>query len=75
MAESIEMPFGLWTRVGPKNYVLDLGSDPPCKGAKGEKGREKEQPIVKYKDSLACTVQKRLNRSICRFGCGLRWAK
>jgi len=22
MAELIEMPFGLWTHVGPRNYVL-----------------------------------------------------
>ena len=22
-AEPIEMPFGLWTRVGPRNHVLD----------------------------------------------------
>jgi len=28
MAEPIEMPFGLWTRAGPKNHVLDvLGGD------------------------------------------------
>ena len=26
-AESIEMPFGLWTRVGPRNHVLDGGAD------------------------------------------------
>jgi len=23
MAEPIEMPFGLWTRVGPSKHVLD----------------------------------------------------
>jgi len=23
MAEMTKMPFGLWTRVGPKNQVLD----------------------------------------------------
>jgi len=23
MAEPIEMPFGLWTRVAPRNHVLD----------------------------------------------------
>jgi len=23
MAEPIKMPFGMWTRVGPRNYVLD----------------------------------------------------
>jgi len=29
MAEPIEMPLGLKTRVGPGNHVLDGGSDPP----------------------------------------------
>jgi len=23
MAESIEMPFGMWTRVGPRKHILD----------------------------------------------------
>jgi len=23
MAETIDMPFGLWTLVGPRNYVFD----------------------------------------------------
>jgi len=27
-AEPIEMPFGLWTWVGPKNRVLDGDPDP-----------------------------------------------
>ena len=26
--DSIEMPFGVWTRVGPKNHVLGGGPDP-----------------------------------------------
>ena len=29
MAELIEIPFGLWTRVGPWNHVLDVGTDHP----------------------------------------------
>jgi len=29
MAELIEMPFGLWTLVGPRNHVLDVGPDRP----------------------------------------------
>ena len=28
MAEPIEMPFGVETRVGPSNHVLDGGMDP-----------------------------------------------
>jgi len=32
-AKTIEMPFGLRTRVGPRNHVLDGGPDPPWQGA------------------------------------------
>jgi len=32
MAKPIQMPFGLWTRVGPRKRVLDRGPDLPCKG-------------------------------------------
>ena len=31
-AEPIEIPFGLRTRVGPENHVLDWGPDPPWQG-------------------------------------------
>jgi len=34
----------------------------------------KGRPNVKYRDSLRSSVKKRLNRSRCRLGCGLRWA-
>jgi len=27
-AEPMEIPFGIWTRVGPRNHVLDGGPDP-----------------------------------------------
>ena len=38
-AEPIEMPFGLKTRVGPENYVVDGSPDPPWEGAIfGERG-------------------------------------
>jgi len=29
MAELIEMPFGLWTQVGPRKYVLPVGKWAP----------------------------------------------
>jgi len=32
MAEPIEMPFGLWSRMDPRNHVLDGDPDPPEKG-------------------------------------------
>ena len=70
MAAPIEMPFALRTLVGPRNHVLDGGPDPPMpRGNFEEKGR----PIVKYRDTLQSSVQKRLNRSRCRLGCGLGW--
>jgi len=34
-AEPIKMLFGLWTLVGRRNYVLDEGPDPPCRGGRG----------------------------------------
>jgi len=37
--EPIEMLFTLWTLMGPGNYVLDGGSDPPMgRGNFGESG-------------------------------------
>ena len=32
VAEPIEMPFGLWDRMGPRNHLLDDGPDPPWEG-------------------------------------------
>ena len=32
-AEPIEMPFGLWVRMGLRNRMLDGGPDPPREGA------------------------------------------
>jgi len=32
-AEPIEIPFGVWTQVGPSNHVLGRGLDPPREGA------------------------------------------
>jgi len=39
MVEPIEMPFGLRTRVGPKNYVFDWSPDPLMEGAICREGR------------------------------------
>ena len=49
------MPSGLRTWLGPMNYVLHGGSDPPMGRGKfrGENGR----PFVKYRDFLPCSVQ------------------
>ena len=49
-AEPIEMLSGLRTWLGPRDHVLDGGSDPPMGRGKfwGENGR----PIVKYGDFL-----------------------
>ena len=44
-AEPIKMPFGLWTRMGPRNHVLDRGLDPPWERAIF---RGKRRPIVKW---------------------------
>jgi len=53
---------------GPKEPCIRWGSDPPWEGNfEGAKGR----PIVKNRDTLWSSVQKRLNRPRCRLGCGL----
>ena len=59
-AAPIELPFGLRTWVGPGSHVLDGGPDPPMGRGKclGENGRR----IVKYRDTLRSSVQRRLNR-------------
>jgi len=49
-AEPIEMPFGLWAWMSPRNHVLDGAPDIPMgRGNFGERGA----PIVKYRDFLA----------------------
>jgi len=67
MAGLIEMPFELRTQVGPGNHVLDGVQIAPWERAilRGE-GR----PIVKFRDTLWSSVQKRLNRSKLHLGCG-----
>jgi len=69
MAEPIEVLFGLRTWVGPRNHVLDGGSDLPME--KGNFGWRRL--IIKYRDFLQWAVQKWLNRSRCHLGCGLGW--
>jgi len=39
MAEPIKMSFGLWTWVGPRNYVLDWSLDHPVGMGNFEGGR------------------------------------
>jgi len=45
-AEPIEIPLGLWTRVGPRNHVLERDPDPPWEVTIS---RGKGRPIVKYR--------------------------
>jgi len=45
MAELIKMPCGIWSLVGPRNYVLDGNSHP---SREGSILRGKGWPIVKY---------------------------
>jgi len=55
-----------------ENHVINEGPDPPWEGAiLSGKG----QLIVKYRDTLRSSVQKRTNRSRCRLGCGLGLAQ
>jgi len=47
-AEPIEMPFGLWARMDPRNHVLDGVQIPMRMGNFEGEG----WPIVKYRDAL-----------------------
>jgi len=58
MAAPIELSFGLRTRAGPGNHVLDRVQIP--KGRHNIEG-EKGCPIVKYRDTVRLSVQKWLN--------------
>ena len=57
MAEPIEMPFGLRTRVGPGNHVLDGGSRCPM----GRGNFEGERGVPLYRDTVQLSMQKWLN--------------
>ena len=72
IAALIEMPFGLRTRMGPGNHVLDEGPDHPMGTSNFKEG--KGHPIIKYRDTLRSSVQKRLNQLRCHLDCGLGWA-
>jgi len=48
-AEPIDMSFGIWTRVGPKNHAL-IGVH--IIHANGQFCEGKEWPVVKYRDSV-----------------------
>jgi len=60
MAEPIEMPFALWTRMGPRKHVLDGGPDTPVKGHVLSKMTCQACPMT-----LLWAVQKQLNQSRC----------
>jgi len=68
MAQPIELPFGLWTRVGPRNHALVRDPNPPGEGAVlGDVSRL----IVKYRERICSAAAKRLTQSRCCFGCVL----
>jgi len=61
------MPFGLWTRVGPRKHVFDWAQIPMRRGIRG-----KDMPGDYL---LPWAVQKWLKRSNWHLGCGLGWAE
>jgi len=71
MAELIEMLFGIWTQVAPRNYALHVSRSPQ---AKGQFLVERTCPGMPH-DILSWAVQKWLNRSRCCLGYELGWAQ
>jgi len=70
MAEPIEVSFRLSTRVGPGNHVLDRGPDPTWEGE-----ILRGHPIVKYRDTLRLSVQKRQTNRDAIWALGSNWPK
>jgi len=69
-AEPIEIQFGLRTRVGPGNNVLDGGPDPPWEGVILRGGGASHCIKYRYRDILRSSMQRWLNRSRYRLGQG-----
>ena len=55
MAEPIKMPFGLMAPVGPRNHVLDGGTDAPIDRGHFE-GEERPFERTKSKMLVVCMV-------------------
>jgi len=70
-AEPIEMSFGFWAQMGPRNHVLNGNPDPHRNGQLWGKW----VPIIKYRDTLRSHVRKWLNQLSCRLDCDLRMAQ
>jgi len=70
-AETIKLPFGFWTRVGPMNHVLHEVQMPTWEE---EIWGGNRQAIVEYWDTPRSSVQTQLSRSRCRLCSGLTWA-
>jgi len=67
-AETIKLPFALRTRVGLMKQVLHEFQIPTWKGQFWGGNR---QTSVNYRETPRSSVQRRLNRSRFRLGCGL----
>jgi len=70
-AEPIKMPFGLWTRVGTGNHVLDGRPDHHARmgNFEGEKGPVQEMPGHVRRSMYS----KRLGRGQHRYGANTDW--
>ena len=71
-AQLIEVPYGLWTSVGPRNHVLDGGPDPPM-----QRGNFEGEVAAHCKVLRFCAVNwaETAEPIEMPFGCGLRWAQ
>jgi len=70
-AESIEMPFGIWTGMGSRNHVLNGGPDPHSRigNFEGEKGAGPGHA----RTCPAVTYSKRLSMGQQRYGVDADW--
>jgi len=66
----LEMPFGIWTRMVPKNHALDGGPGTPLEGAIFRRGEGR--PIAAYRGHTAVSCGKGAEPNVMPFGTWIR---
>jgi len=72
LAEPIEMPFEMWTRVGQRNHVLHGGPDSPMRRGNFEGEFRTElasyiRPIVTYKNTAQWAASRQNSLTTCYY--------
>jgi len=74
MAEMIKLPFSILYSGRPNEWTVYYMRS-RCQHGKGQFWGGNRQTIVNYRNTPWSSVQRWLNGSRCRLGCGLAWVK